>query len=562
MHTTGIDLLLLTVFWIISLIVVNPSGNFPLNDDWSFALTVKNLIENGNYHPTGWASMPLITNVLWGYLFTIPTGFSYDALRLSTLTMSLLGIWGTYFLARELYLPRFFGFISAWVLAFNPIYYALSNTFMTDVPFTALIIMATLFFVRYLKHGGNGSLIIATTIIVVATLSRQLAISIPIGFCVALILKKGISRQSILLGLTPLILSIGALLIFQQWLETSGKLPALYHAMSHELVYALTDIDNLFSSLVSNTLEALLYLGLFLSPLLLYIMVGIYKIHKRMAIVALVITTMLIFVVHIVGHGSFELMPLGKNILMNSGIGPLTLRDTFILKLNHVPTLPNLYWVLVTLISILGAGMLLTSLGFSGITLAKKVKFGETQYKDLASVFLLLIVVVQIAPLVLVGFFDRYLIPLTALLGLGIASTHLQMTGTQSRFHLIPVTVLLIAFSYYSICATRDYITWNRIRWAALDDLITNRHVEPKDIDGGFEFNGSHFYDPKYSHRPGKSWWWVQDDKFLIAFGPIAGYEVVNKYSYKRWLLNEVSHIFVLKKEQTIKRPTNALLVL
>lgn len=549
MHTTGTDLILLTVFWIISLVVVNPSGNFPLNDDWSFALTVKNLIENGNYHPTGWASMPLITNVLWGYLFTIPTGFSYDALRLSTLTMSLLGIWATYFLARELYLPRFFGLISAWALAFNPVYYALSNTFMTDVPFTALIIIATLFFVRYLKHGGNGSLIIATSIIVIATLSRQLAISIPIGFGVAVVLRQGISRQSILRALTPLILSVSSLFVFQGWLHSTGRLPALYHAMSHELINALKDTDNLLFSLGSNTIAAMLYLGLFLSPLLLYIMVGVLRTHKKLAIVTLTLSTMFILVAHILGHGSFELMPVGNNILLNSGIGPLTLRDEFILKLNQVPIVPNYYWLLVTLVSVLGAGMLLTTLGFSGIKLANNVRLGKLQFTESSSVFLLLSAFIQIAPLILVGFFDRYLIPLITLLGIGIASAYSPMTPTKSRLHFIPIMALLIAFSYYSICATRDYITWNRVRWAALDDLISKRHVEPKDIDGGFEFNGSHFYDPKYSHRPGKSWWWVQDDKFLLTFGPVPGYEVVNKYSFTRWLPMGVGHVFVLRRE-------------
>ncbi len=81
--------------------------------------------------------MPLLTHVLWGSLFCIPFGFSFTALRFSTLTLGLIGILGTYFLLREVKSDRYIAFMGAMLLASNPIYVALSNTFMTDVPFTA-----------------------------------------------------------------------------------------------------------------------------------------------------------------------------------------------------------------------------------------------------------------------------------------------------------------------------------------------------------------------------------------------------------------------------------------
>lgn len=548
-YMSGIDLMALTIFWIISLAVVNPSGNFPLNDDWSFALTVKNLIANGDYHPTEWVSMPLITNVLWGYLFTIPTGFSYDALRLSTLVLSLLGMLATYVLARDLCLPRFFGIISALTLGFNPIYYALSNTFMTDVPFTALTIIASVFLVRYLKTGANWPFLIGTTLIVVATLSRQLAISVPLGFGVAIILKQGITRRSVLHALIPLIFCVGSLFIYQEWLHTTGKMPALYYAKTNELIHALENANNLLFAFGSRIYIALLYLGLFLSPVLLYIMVGMIKTQKKTAIILLSLSTMVILVAGILIHGSFKLMPLGDNIIVNSGIGALVLRDVFILELNNVPALSSYYWLLVTVVSVSGAGMLITTLGFSGSKLANKFRPGTMTYTESSSVLLLLSAFIQIAPLILAGFFDRYFVPMITLFGIGIATACSPMIRIKPIPHCIPIVALLLAISYFSICGTRDYLTWNRIRWAALDNLITQQNVDPKDIDGGFEFNGLHFYDSEYLEKPGKSWWWVQNDKYILTFGPISGYEVANEYSFTRWMPLGVGHIFVLRRQ-------------
>ena len=46
---------------------------------------VQNLVEKGDWRPTGFTAMPLITQSLWGAIFCPPPGFSFNALRFSTL---------------------------------------------------------------------------------------------------------------------------------------------------------------------------------------------------------------------------------------------------------------------------------------------------------------------------------------------------------------------------------------------------------------------------------------------------------------------------------------------
>ena len=186
------DVLVLLLLYCGSLVVVNPIGNFPLIDDWAFGLAAKHFLETGDFR-CEWSSMPLISHVLWGSLFCLPAGFSFTALRASSLVASFLGVLGCYSLVRHVGRPRWCAMVAAVLLAFNPIYYALANTFMTDSVFTAAIALAALFFARNLRTGSDLDLLLATAIAVVATLSRQLAIAVPIAFAPC---RAGVARKA------------------------------------------------------------------------------------------------------------------------------------------------------------------------------------------------------------------------------------------------------------------------------------------------------------------------------------------------------------------------------
>src|SRR4029078_13384805 len=85
-------LLALSGVWLLMVLLVNPVREFPLNDDWSYSLAVQSLIKSGHLTLSVFTSMPLIAQVLWGALFCLPFGFSFTALRTSTITLGFLGI--------------------------------------------------------------------------------------------------------------------------------------------------------------------------------------------------------------------------------------------------------------------------------------------------------------------------------------------------------------------------------------------------------------------------------------------------------------------------------------
>ncbi len=546
------DLLGISLVWLISIFIVNPLGNFPLNDDWSFGTTVRRLVETWSFRPLGWADMPLLTNTLWGSLFCLPFGFSFTALRISTLTASLIGVLSLSILCRELGQPRGLAATIALTAAFNPISYALSNTFMTDVPFTTLTILAALFFARYLRNGSNVNVILGTAFSLAATLSRQLGLAAPLAFAVCAAFTRRSVKSKMLLAAIPTALCAGALLVFQIVLQTSDRLPANYNLRARHLLNVLSQPGSFpLVPTLATAAVVLFYLGLFLLPVLLSLLsrsVGSRREQTKMVLASGIVMILCGGALYLTGA---PLMPLMDNILVKSGIGPLTLRDVYLLNLNHVPPLPDSFWLAVTAIGCIGtAGLLaLTGRGIvNGISAIRQS--GTPSEKHLVSAFLLLVSVIYLAPLCMVGFYDRYVIPAIPLCAAGIAGLHDRLYRSSSKnagpLH-VAAMLLLSLFIIFSTAVTRDYLAWNRVRWEASLDLMNERHVDAAKIDGGFEFNGLYFYKPGPTNS-NKSWWWVQDDTYQIAFGDVKGYHVIKEYRYTNWMPPRSAKIEVLQR--------------
>ncbi|MBW2243278.1 MAG: phospholipid carrier-dependent glycosyltransferase, partial [Deltaproteobacteria bacterium] len=129
---------LLTGLWWLPVLVIGIAGEFPISDDWSYAHTVQVLLETGRFERPAWTWAPSLTNVGLGAAFSWLGGFSFAALRLSTLFAGWLGVLACYGLARGIGAGVTAAALAAVCLAVNPIYVHLSFTFMTDIAFVAL----------------------------------------------------------------------------------------------------------------------------------------------------------------------------------------------------------------------------------------------------------------------------------------------------------------------------------------------------------------------------------------------------------------------------------------
>lgn len=550
------DLAIIVLLWILAVGAVKPVGEFPLNDDWSYSLAAKRLAEGEGYQPTGWTEMNLLSHAAWGALFCLPAGFSFTALRFSTLSLSLIGVLGLYGLIRQLHPSRGRALVCALALLFNAAFFSLANTFMADVPFTALAILSASFYVRYLKQEGWTNLWLGTLFALIATLSRQMGLCLPIGFGVALWLKHGLAKERLGRALLPLLLCVGAHIILQYWLRAAGKTPT-ETIMAERLWKSVTHPLKLPINVAYYGWSMLMYLGWFLLPLTVLLFAGWARLKEgftRFSWVALVLWG---FGLTSLGRFVFmpKLMPVHSNIISPEGIGPATLRDVFTLKLPHLSALPMGFWLIVTVLSLAGAILLLFKLTVWIRENFVRLRPGRLEQRPLLGAFFLVCAAVYLGPFIISGFFDRYLIPVMVFLMAFLAVTTDANLLSFQRSKSFVVSALLLALGVFSVTATHDYMEWNRTRWQAVRQLLTEEKLQPEDVDGGFEVNGwylfSHDNQPERWGNTPSFFAWTEKVPYVIAYGEIDGFEIRSSHSYQRWLLPSEGKILVLKRKPT-----------
>ncbi len=549
---TATDLTVIVLLWGLAVMIANPVGEFPLNDDWSYSLAAKRLAEGGGYNPTSWTEMNLFTHAVWGAMFCLPAGFSFLALRISTLVLSLAGALALYGLIRQLQKPRGLALVGALALAFNPIYFALSHTFMADVPFTTLAIFSAWFFVRYLQKELVRDLVFATLFALIATLARQIGLFLPAAFGLTLLLKYGLGPQRWLrMGLPFLICVLGHMAL-RYWLQAAEKATPDTN-MSGRLWAALAHPLKLPVNVTYFGWNMLMYLGWFLLPALLPGIgnrVGLSRFTPRLtwSRVAVGIFLAVTVVQFLLAPG---LMPVHNNILTPQGIGPATLRDVFDLKLAHQPALPAWFWWAITLVSGAGAILLIVNIIASSREKFSQLRLAGAPPERAIAFFLLASIAAYLAPFLLCGFFDRYLLPVTAFL---LAFLAMGRNNRWTRGHAWAAGAVIALTASFGVAATRDYLEWNRTRWEVVHLWLNDKGLQPEELDGGFEVNSWYAFletnQPTRWARHPEFRQWVETVPYVMTFGEIDGFEVVGSYPYQNWLPPHEARILMLKRKR------------
>jgi hypothetical protein len=244
-------------------------------------------------------------------------------------------------------------------------------------------------------------------------------------------------------------------------------------------------------------------------------------------------------------------MPLVPNVFYDLGLGPATLRDASLLRM-RAATMP--FWFVITYVGFVGAVALLhATLVAVGKTL-KLLAPGRPGNRELLVLLLAceLIYVVPVAILISTGeAFDRYVL---FLVPLAIATVILLVSDISPGRTRSPVMALavgsLLLYGAFATAGTHDYLSWNRARWQALENLMTEQRLSASEIDGGYEFNGWCLPDSKARATKVESLWWVDHDDFLVTFGPVQGFTEFSRYPYRRWIPPAEGHLLVLRRAE------------
>ena len=518
---------LLTGLWVGLILLADPRGEFSLNDGWSYAKSAQNLVQQGRLELGGWTSMPLLVHLLWGALFCLPFGFSLEALRVSALVAGWGLLVAVYLFQRADQSSRAASLLGNLVLLVIPLFLPLSLTFMTDLFFALLLAGAVFCLDRYLGSSSNTALAVGLVLAGTATLTRQLGLAICPAFAAAMWIRHGLNRKSIIPAGWVLAATILPLALYLLFAHVYLGFPGAYRIMESGLLSGLGQ-GLLALRVLNNAAVCLTYLGLFLFPLLAWKAaadwLGKTPKGKKQYLAALGLATALLSLPFLIQS---TLMPLGRNILVKAGIGPLALADAHLLGLDNYPPLSPLLWGAVTLLSLAGGGILAVETG----------KWIRDLTRGRADLLTLTALIYLLALLPAQTLFDRYLFPAAVLMLIG----PLRIRPIKPPVLLKTLTGLTLAhlalLGFLSLAGSHDYMAWNRARWRALDHLTQEMGIPWQEIDGGFEFNGWHGYDLHHEPRPRKKLGGgVEDDQYMVAFGPVPGFRAIREYPYPRWL--------------------------
>jgi hypothetical protein len=537
--------------FLISWPVVGLRGDFPLNDDWAYANSVRALVWAHDWRPSGWAAMNLLTQSLWGAPFCALTSCSFEDLRLSSLTATIVVAMFSYLLFELAGAPVWIMTAAVILVVFNPIIYELSYTFMTDVFFAMAATASAYFLIRSLKTDSGRLLILGTFFAVIAILCRQVGICLLAGYAVARFLQGGRCVRRCATAALPLAVGVLVATAFPAWLRHSGRLSPQYNNVvgyiaSHS-VYGMPPVSP------GNLALFLLYVGLFVSPVLLLTKpidvapAGL----RRWAPIVVSGAFCAISVIELIHHR--ELIPKDNSIFLPSGLGPLILHDTAILKLQDVPPLPIALRACMTALALFGQFVLVKRMAAFLIGVWDRRDRFALDRADSGPLMALAAIAIYTGPLLLIYIFDRYLAPLLPLVFYWIIAT--ARPRDKGVFHQLAAGAIVLASVLFAVLGTHDYLAWNRARWEAIAALERSGRADARNLDGGFEYNGLRGFDPNYVPRADKSWWWVKDDEYLIAFRPIAGYATLARYDYRNLLPPEQRAIFVLQKQAAPSTP-------
>ena len=536
-RTLLIPVIFIITLWVTLFSWVSPLHEFPLNDDWSYSYTVKVLLEQGRYELTNWIAGPQVTQTLWGYVFCLPNGFSFSALKLSTLTIGVIGLIFSYLLLFRFTKKAYVALFATLLIGLNPLFFSLSATFMTDIHFYSWFIISLYYFMLHNNKGGIIYWLLGTAFSLFAILTRQFGIVLPVAFMLLYFIKSFKTYYvQIAQYLGSTIFIFGIYLIYTHWIEINGQLPEFYRKLSDIFDISFTDFAFRIYIRMGHIVTGL---GLWLLPISIPVFIKELPSIKRNF--KIILPALLVFIFPMMRI--FSIFPSG-NIVNNTYLGPLTTFDNYIIDVSNTLFANNGLWLFLRPIAFIGGLILVLLVSYRIIIAIRLIKLLRSKNNDkLISIQEIAIITSFIYIGILMinyTYFDRYLIPLIFLFILIIYN--------NNELKLKPVIILIIGIGLFSVVKTKNYIIRNKIKWELANKAINNG-IQPSIIDGGHEYNGWHGDKIDYNGK-----WDCSQKEYAITYTIIDGYKVVDKVNYKPLFKKHTQYIYLLKKNHLITK--------
>jgi hypothetical protein len=475
------------------LIYFDAASPLSSNDDWMMAWEARHLWPLAIY-PT---QAPLaLTQVYFAGLVTIGHT-DLRLLRLSVIPFVLLTAYSVYRIARLLTADRFWSGVAAVACLGCPLYMATATTFMTDVPYTALLMAAAAAAVFWITRGTGRVVCILFTGL--ASVERQIGLLIPIAVTVGLVLAARAARRR--LGL-PDILALATL-----WLVVIAcyLLPITLQIHAGESLIRGETVRSLNPEFpFAATLVLPWMIGLGLMPFGAALLLTSPEVRRLKNRVGWLILGLILLAGGVAILRYRSLFP--GNVFTRSALH-------YTLQAGSKPRIYPLW-----LFAGLQVAAALTAAGL--VRRSRQWTLGTLQP---AGIMLLVLAVSQWVPLLVVNYsvFDRYYIPVFLPL-LPVAALLASRCSRRTVAQVAAIASLAIGLGVY-VVGEQDYQAWMAARYQAAQLAYTM--APATEVDAGYEQNGVYVGLPYYERTgtilPGKSGYRIRDFSFVGPADPV-----------------------------------------
>lgn len=518
------DLILLAL-WLLAFLIVWPTGNFPINDDWAYSKNVYNLVEKHQFVVDQFPAMNLISQTIYGSIYAWCFGFSFLVLRVSIFVLAILSsITFNRMLFRLTGGQEWFSFFLTALLFFNSLFLSLSFTFMTDIFFLSMLIFSIQQLYNYLEKGKIKHYFLFILFLLFAVLNRQHGLLISILSFVLLFGNANNKKRSLFLAIIPPLLAWLAHDKYRHYLAEYTIANGIRNTKDLINYLSKAELKNHFI----HAADSLLVMGGILFPLtiLMFVLFAKHFKWKKDMLYLLFISCIIAALTFLI----WEYYPIG-NISGILEVGPKVVKVDYLSPLFGEIRIVNLLLSFISIVLVVFF-LLKNKLALSSV------------HKSLPYLILSIAIILFVFVSISEAYFDRYNIPMIMFVSLLLVPQEMPVIPNPIK---VVFSVFIVCLFTLSVLEVRDYFRWQETRWEALRNL-NSKGISANRIDGGFEYNG---WNKPIDGWPdnGKSWWWVDDDEYVISTQVLKNYSVDSAYVYQKLIPYNVDTIYVLKRK-------------
>ncbi len=288
-------LLITSVLYFLSVLLIAPTGEFAINDDWAYVRQVE-AFTLGNFNISSFITASFILQGLIGAGWSKLFGFSLSNLRLLTVFNTFFIIAASYLVLKELKTPKKLVLPILLLIAFNPLVYTSSMSFMSDNYFLTFVIVSIYFYIRFFNRTKLADLLLAGLFCGLSIFVRQIGIVLPIALAITAILKdlpkiNSKAVKTIVIGfIVPLMyLWVGSMwprYPYASYINTFpgliSMLPRIFSALAYFTLFAFPIIISY--KLVLTNKAKYIYWGLIALLAILFFMLDVFPVGNVLSL--------------------------------------------------------------------------------------------------------------------------------------------------------------------------------------------------------------------------------------------------------------------------------------